>query len=509
MEDKHIVTVDLGTSKIALTVAQVQGDNIQVLYYKEHESDGITKGEVFNEARVGTVLKAAKEQAEDALGITITQAAVSLPRYYVREITRQAEMHLAADTEISQDNIEELMRIAKDDCPLDNPDEEIVYDAVAQSYSDGETFQIKEEEVVGLEREKIEGNFKIFIGKKRGSKRIDSVFNKAGLTPYKIFPADHTARAVLSRSEMETGVALVEIGGGVTSVSVYLDNVMRYYGSFPFGGDAISSDIQQECVLGERLAEEIKKGYGICMPERLQTLADKKLHIRKEDGEDRQVAVKTLSEVVTARMHEIADGALYLIQESGLYDELSSGIVLTGGGANIVNAANLFFEKSGYATKVGYPKTGFETVKDSEDVYNPEASASIGLINAARSKVSSSFALPYAPIRTIAKPQTVVRPAAAKPQPVKVEEPGNTLFDQAEEPVKEPEAPKAPRVEEPKQPRNKKSVWDIFRNKEDKPVKETKKTAPEVNKPKQQDPNTGSLGGWIKDLWNDSEDNNV
>ena len=34
MDERHLVAVDLGTSKIALTVAKVEGDNTQILFYR-------------------------------------------------------------------------------------------------------------------------------------------------------------------------------------------------------------------------------------------------------------------------------------------------------------------------------------------------------------------------------------------------------------------------------------------------------------------------------------------
>jgi len=436
MEDRYIVAIDLGSSKIALTVARVEGSNVQVVYYSEHAAEGIDKSAVFNETQASRVLATAKEKAEEALGISITHAAVCMPRYYVKELTNQAEMDLDPEKAITIEDVQALMGIAKDTCEIENPETDVVYDCVAQSYSDGEQFQIKEEDIIGLEREKIEGNFKVFIGKKSSLKRIDSVFKKVDIIPVKYFTADITAHAVLSKAEMETGVALVEIGAGVTSVSIYIDKVMRYYASIPFGGKIVTSDIKQECGISEKLAENIKKGYGVCMPNKLQNLADKKLQIRSlSAGDDKQIGVKYLSEIITARMEEIVDAVLYLIQESTLYDELRSGIVLTGGGANLANLANLFYEKSGYNTKIGYPKSGFSFPGDCEGVHETGAAASVGMLLAAKETSTLSFASDGAPKPKPApiftsKPVIPVTPAKPKVEPA----PTNLFENVAPEP---------------------------------------------------------------------------
>ena len=72
--DKHIVAIDLGTSKIALTVAKVNGNDVQIVYYKETPSAGIRYSSVFNASHVTGPLTEAVREAEESLGIKINQA---------------------------------------------------------------------------------------------------------------------------------------------------------------------------------------------------------------------------------------------------------------------------------------------------------------------------------------------------------------------------------------------------------------------------------------------------
>lgn len=393
MEDRYLVAIDLGSSKLAITVARTEGNNVHVVYYHEHESEGVDKSAILNEAKLTRALKAAIERAESELGIKIRHAAVCMPRKDIKVVTSQAEIVLDPDKAITIDDVQELMKIAKENCGIENEDSEAVYSAVAQSYSDGEDFQISEQDIIGNEREKLEGNFKIFVGKKTGLKRLNKVFSDLGITPISVFTANSTARTVLSSGEMDSGVALVEIGAGVSSVTIYVGGVLRYYGSIPFGGKIITSDIRQECGIGESLAENIKKGYGICLPSKLQHMSEKKLQIRSANGgNDKQIPVKFLSEIITARMGEICDAMLYLIQESGLYDELRSGIVITGGGACIANCANLFSERSGYNVKIGYPVARFEYGSDCDGVHETSAASSLGMILEAKEMSEINYA---------------------------------------------------------------------------------------------------------------------
>ena len=279
IQDRYITAIDLGTSKIALTVAKVEGDNTEIIYYKETPSEGIRNSGVFNATQVSGPLSEAILQAENALGVKITQAVVGMPKYPVVQQASTGKVDgRGYDTDITEEDIAELKRSAQDMYPLENPEVEAIYGAVAQSFSDGENFQIIENDIIGMTSDVLEGNFKIFIGKKSSLSKIDTVLKKAGIVAArKYFTADTTAKAVLLDSEMENGVAMVDFGGGCVSVSVYHGSIMIHYASIPFGGKNITGDIQTESEgsIGRELAENIKLAFGACMPEKLQNLSEK------------------------------------------------------------------------------------------------------------------------------------------------------------------------------------------------------------------------------------------
>lgn len=398
MTDKHIVAIDLGTSKIALTVAKINGNDVQIVYYKETPSAGIRYSSVFNASQVTAPLNEAIREAEESLGIKIRQAVVGMSRYPVRQESNTGKIEDRGwDTDITAEDIDALKRFAQDSYPLTNPAKEAIYGAVAQSFSDGENFQIIENDIIGMTSDVLEGNFKIFIGNKNDLNKIDNAMNKAGLSAArKYFTADSTAKAVLEHSEMENGVALIDFGAGCTSVSIYHGNIMRHYASIPFGGKNITGDIKTECQISERLAENIKKAYGACMPDKLQNMSEKVIHIKMNSTEpDKQLPVKYLSEIITARVEEIMMAILYEIQESGFADMLRSGIVVTGGSANIPNLVGFINELSGFKVRVGYPKRFF-SYQGCDGLFETSAAASVGLILSARESDELNCALPSA-----------------------------------------------------------------------------------------------------------------
>ncbi len=384
--DKHIVAIDLGTSKIALTVAKVEGNDVQIVYYRETPSAGIRYSSVFNVKNVTEALASAISQAEDELNIKITQAVVGMPKYPVRKVNANAEIDgRGEDTDITEEDIDALKSFAQDSYPLEDVEKEAIFGAVAQSFSDGENFQIIEQDIVGMTSDVLEGNFKIFIGKKSDLSKVDQVMNRCGVAAiHKFFTADTTAKAVLNSSEMENGVALVDFGAGCTSVSIYHGNIMRHYASIPFGGKNITDDIKSEAQISARLAENIKLAFGACMPDKLQSLSEKVIQIRSNCSEgDKSISVKYLSEIITARVEEIMMAVLYEIENSGFADMLRSGIVITGGVAQCANICNFINDISGYKVRTGYPKHLFSH-QGCEGLTDTTASTSIGLLLAAK-----------------------------------------------------------------------------------------------------------------------------
>ena len=230
----------------------------------------------------------------------------------------------------------------------------------------------------------LEGHFKIFIGRKRDLKNADNLLIKTGITSKKkYFTAETTAKAVLTELEMENGVALIDFGGGSTSVTIYQGNIMRHYASIPFGGKNITNDIKTELQITERLAENIKLAYGACMPDKLLNLSEKVLYIKGNTSQQsKEVTVKYLSEIITARVEEIIQAMLYEISESGLAESLRGGIVVTGGASQTANLGMLIKQMSGYNVRIGHP-LGILSCQDIEGIGETTAATSVGLINAA------------------------------------------------------------------------------------------------------------------------------
>ena len=443
MQERFIAAVDLGASKISLSVSQVVDGVAQVVHYREAESRGIRRGTIFNPKQVCEPLGRLIREAEETLEINIHEVVTAFPRWKVstKDVDQSVER---SDPEsfITEDEVSGLKEIALEKFQGSIKAGSQIYGAVAQSYSTEDLFQAAESDVIGVTGKKFEGMYKVFSGDEKPVKNIDKVMNELGIASRKVFLAEAVAETVLTSDEKEHGVALIEIGAGVTSVSIYHRGVLRFFDSFPFGGKSVTSDIHLECGIQEALAENIKLGFGSCMPDRLQSLGEKIIQIHdKRTGETQQLPVKYLAEIIGSRMREISNAALFLIGKSGYADSLRGGIVLTGGGAELLSASALMTELSGLPARVGFPHVSGISTEGCPEICSLSGVSQLAMISLCRDKEYINSAI----LKELDVP-------APEPEPVEEEPVTDTVFEPAaEEPAPQEKPAERPKpVEKPK-----------------------------------------------------------
>lgn len=382
MEEKHIVTIDLGTDKLGVSVATVDANNkVAVSYYNEFASEGIKHSRVSNPTNLKAKLKEALSKVESAMQIKISEVMVNVQRYGIREMECIVNGSTSTGDNVSEADLELLDSLVWENREGVQMDEEIVACA-PQSYDlDAGEINVSPDEVVGMCSASIRGKYKVYVLKQSAYNVIDNAFKDCGvINVRKVFVPDAIGRGILSNNEIQGGVALIDLGAGASSVSIFSGGVLKHYGAIPFGGINITYDIANVCCISERLAENIKMAYGGCMPDRLGSLGDKKLRITDNlDGSRKELAVKYLSEIITSRQREIIEALLYEIQNSGYADKLKNGVVVTGGGASMLNICQFIKELSGYSTKVGATSRDRFTSEDSR-FFSLGASMSCGLL---------------------------------------------------------------------------------------------------------------------------------
>lgn len=384
--ERIIAAVDMGSSKISLGVALVEGNNTKILFHRSLPSDGVVGSEVINPTKAKTVLGKLIRQAEEELSIKIKQAVVALPKCNIRKMDATGTMSRSNPEDcICEEEVNATKDLAEVKLEEQISNKERIYGAIAQSFSTDDYIQQIENDIIGMTGETLTGNFKVFIGRNTPVTNLTRMFNELGIGIARVYFAPlASARAVLTEDETNNGIGLIDFGAGSTSISIFKKKVLIDYYGIPFGAGNITGDINLECGLTETLAENLKKAYGGCLTENLTSINDKTLQIETEDQSPYiQVPVNYLSEIITAREREIIDAMLYEIQRSGTTRDLRRGLVITGGGSEMMNLTALVKEMSGYMVKKGAPRHKF-VATGNESIFKSDSCVLAGMILLAR-----------------------------------------------------------------------------------------------------------------------------
>jgi cell division protein FtsA len=185
-----------------------------------------------------------------------------------------------------------------------------------------------------------------------------------------------SSKAVLNDDEKDLGVCLVDIGGGTTDIAVYTRGAIQHVAVIPIAGDQITNDIAMTLRTPTREAEDLKIQHGIA----LRQLADPKEMIEVPGiGErgPRMLSKQLLSEVIEPRAEELYGLVQAELRRSGFEEQISSGIVLTGGTSQMRGMVELAEEVFHMPVRIGMPEYvgGF-----AERVKNPRFATSVGLL---------------------------------------------------------------------------------------------------------------------------------
>ena len=374
---EHILAaVDIGTTKIVSIVGrQTENRKLEILGMSKTASKGVKRGVVLNIEETVNAIDSTITEVRQQTGLNFKDVYVGIAGQHIKSVRNRGYFNRDSyDDEITQDDIKRLV----DDMykiPI-AAGEEIIHVLPQNFIVDNET-GVKNP--VGMSGKRLEGNFHIVIGQIASAKNISKCIDRCGLRVEElILEPLASSEAVLTEDEKEAGVALVDIGGGTTDIAVFYDDIIRHTAVIPFGGNVVTKDIKEGCSILNRQAESLKITFGSALGDLAQE--DKIVTIPGISGRDpKEISFKSLAYIIQSRMEEIIDSAMFEIENSGVLDKLSAGIVFTGGGALLRHLPQLVKFRTGMDVRIGYPVEQLAT-ESIEEVNQPMYSTSVGLL---------------------------------------------------------------------------------------------------------------------------------
>ena len=404
-QTEFIVGLDIGTTKIVAIAGRLtEHGKVEVISMGRSESLGVKRGVVANIDKTIASIQEAVELATSEADIEMNVAYVGIAGQHIKSLQHRGVLvRDDIESEISHDDIRKLKA---DMHKLVLPPGDKIIHVLPQEFIVDSEQGIKDP--VGMAGVRLEANFHMITGQVTAAKNIHKCVTRAGIDVQDlILEPLASAEAVLSPEEMEAGVALVDIGGGTTDIAIFQDGIIRHTAVIPYGGDIVTEDIKEGCMIMKHQAEQLKVEFGSALPTKSQ--ANEIVAIPRLRGrEPKEISLHSLAQIIEARMEEILNYVKFEIRSSGFENKLIAGIVLTGGGSQLKHIVQLAQYITGLDARIGYPN---EHLAKSEiaDINNPMYATAIGLIiKGAKAEselqVSNQFETTPAKVASVAEP---------------------------------------------------------------------------------------------------------
>lgn len=368
---RYAIGIDIGTTTVRCVVGHIDSDNgaTKVIGVGQATNSGMRKGTVSNLNGPAAAIDTALGEAERMSGHQVERATLSINGSHL--ISTKADGMIAVGTQdhgVSDDDIARLEEVATTGKVPQNRE---ILEIVPHAYRlDGQD-NIKDP--IGMTGTRLEIHANIVSGLVPHITNVQKSAELAKVEAAGIIPSVlASARATLNESQMESGVAVIDLGGATTGVAVYEEGDLQYVSVVPVGGVNVTNDIAIGLKIDPELAETVKLEHAS-----LDTRDAGGNFDIKQGEQTVSCELADLDEIVGMRYEQIFEAVNKELKKAGRAGKLPSGVVLTGGGANVRGIVDYAKEQLGVAARIGKP-AGYGAV--SEQVETPEYSAAIGLM---------------------------------------------------------------------------------------------------------------------------------
>ena len=325
--DKTIVAIELGSSKISGVAGQIQYDgSLRVMAYASVPSSScIRHGAVYNLDKTANAIAEVVERLNTILSTKIEKVYVGYNAKGLKSVIGRVEHRFDEETVVNQEVLDDMFQQCS----------EIEYDGYVNLFQESQEYVVDnkrstETDPMGVACRTLEGNYLNILLKKQVADYIAQCFMAAQVEIIDGYVAPMVqADAVLTDDDRQQGCVLVDYGADTTTVSVYKNGLLRFLRVIPLGSALITRDLSAILKIEMEQAEQLKCTYGLC------NLIGSQDNRETIVINDRKLSLNEIGEIIEARNEEIIRNVINQIKASGYSEVLYAGMVLTGGGSQL------------------------------------------------------------------------------------------------------------------------------------------------------------------------------
>lgn len=384
--DHVVVGIDIGSSKVTTVIATIEEKEANIIGVASHVSRGLRKGQVVDiDEAVGSITESL-EAAERMAGYSVGSAFVSVDGTHIESQNSKGVVAIGnPNGEIEEADVLRVVEAAR---AISLPSSREILHVIPRYFVVDSQTGIKDP--IGMTGVRLEVETHIVTGAATALRNIAKCVSQVGVDVQSlVFSGLASSYSVLSDTEKELGVILVDFGGGTTDITIFLEGSPAYSGVLPVGARNVTNDLAIGLRVSLDSAEKIK--LALSKPPKIAVEPDDQGAPRDKKESDeldlgglgieedlRQVSKKTLVDgIMKPRLREILNMVKLEVQKSGFAGLTPSGLVITGGGSSTIGMVDLARQELAMPVRIGMP-TGATGLVD--EIASPAYAASVGLI---------------------------------------------------------------------------------------------------------------------------------
>jgi len=346
-----IVALDIGTSKVVTLIGEINDEGgIDIAGIGKSISRGMKKGVVVNIESTIHSIQQSVEEAELMAGVQVNSVYAGIAGNHIQGLNSHGIVAIR-DKEVRHSDVERVMDAAK---AVAIPADRRILHVLAQEFVIDNQEGIREP--VGMSGVRLEAKVHLVTGAESAVQNIIKCVERCGLEVEDVILEQvASSYSTLEEEEKELGVCLVDIGGGTSDISIFINGAICHTAVIPIAGDQVTNDIAVTVRTPTDEADRIKIRYGSALQQLLQ-----EEEIIEVSGvgerEPRGLSIHTLASVIEPRYEELFSLVLAELRRSGYEGLIGAGIVLTGGASKMRGAVELAEEVFHMPVRLGMPR---------------------------------------------------------------------------------------------------------------------------------------------------------
>ncbi len=383
-----LVGLDIGTTKVSAVVGEISEDGITILGVGTVPCRGLRKGIVSNIDWTVRAIKDAIESAQTMAGVEIRTVYAGVAGSHIRSAMSDGVAAIAGG-EVTRADVDRVLEGARA-IPVD-ADRQILHVLPREFIVDA---QDGIRDPIGMSGVRLGAKVNLVTAATTCVQNVVRCAERCGLTVADVVLEPlASAEAVLSEDEKEIGVAVVDIGGGTTDILLYVDGGIAHASVIPVGGNNITADVAAGLRTPMAEADRLKKLHGCAIARMVAD--DEEIEVPGVGGHaPRHVPRRLLADIIEPRVEEIFAVIRKRLEDTGLLEHLSAGVVLTGGAVLLEGMGEFAEEILGVPVRIGFP-TGVKGI--TQLVNGPQYSTGVGLLKYGAAALADSEARAHKP----------------------------------------------------------------------------------------------------------------